>query len=286
MRSAREVLIFMARVLVWPEPDPLPPPDESYSRPGLVALDGDALVGGLTWDDSAGTQEGEVLTILRPAVLAERRRQGIGTRLMAAFSALPHLPQRRRILVNSFENTDVEAVTAFLEKHGFVVFDRSLLYRRTVHVAPILKGPWRRLEYRGGDVAVDASIVDLTNRGYRTRSGIGALTVEMMASAATEPTLRWLCLYEDDAMVGCVQMHFNEGKEAFVLNIVVARSHWGGGASEALADWIVAFCAEHGCGKLEASVNERNHASRRFVERNAMRIVESYPRFSRLDDPR
>jgi RimJ/RimL family protein N-acetyltransferase len=67
----------------------------------------------------------------------------------------------------------------------------------------------------------------------------------------------------------------------WVTTFVVARSHWGGPAANAVHDAVAAFTAGRGYAVFRGGIKASNHASRRMAERNGSRVIQAVVTYAR-----
>ena len=135
--------------------------------------------------------------------------------------------------------------------------------------------------YRGGDAATDLAIVDLYRRAYRGRTAIPELTIEDVQRQIEGPGFAYFLAFDDDCLIGHAAVYVH-GDECYVDSILVVRSHWGSGVSDALGQAITRHAHAQSCRRIACVADIRNQASRALIERQGYKPVEQLRRFRRI----
>jgi RimJ/RimL family protein N-acetyltransferase len=119
-----------------------------------------------------------------------------------------------------------DPLTPYLETAGFMYRSTTLrMGWEGERVTMVDATPVRLSGYAGGDPETDAAIVELHNRSYgrlTPRADVESLWMRWDGLEAQE----YVLAREGDRLVGYAQWRVTSG-EAWVISLVVARSHWG-----------------------------------------------------------
>lgn len=145
-------------------------PDPSERKDCVVAVDGDEIVGaGVAF---SSTNDNRHLSWLMPWVEPERRRQGIGSAVVAELIAICRADNRTDLVMEAscpFERRDDHPYRRFAEKNGFALANTEIRRVRTLPVE---------------DVDLDALIAEAAphHEGYRIESFAGPVPDELLPS--------------------------------------------------------------------------------------------------------
>lgn len=280
--TVSQVHAFYREVLDLPYE--VPHSDEPYRGRGRVALASGELIGvltgGLLPDNDSPEQR---FLYLYGAVHPSWRRQGIGRRLLAGLVEDIRGEDRPVTLVATLDRSPAEPAALFLLQQGFSEIPGSVRYERDLASASPAQGeePSRPISiYRGGDAGLDSAIVDLYHRAYRGRTAIPQLTIEDVRRQTEIPGFAYFLAFDGDRLVGHAAVHVHEA-ECYVDSIVVVRSHWGSGASDAIGQAITRHALAQACTRIACVAEIRNRASRALIERQGYAPAGQLRRFVR-----
>jgi GNAT superfamily N-acetyltransferase len=278
-----ELADFYARALGSPKA-PSPPPDDAlFCGLGRVALADGELVGLLTGSvhSENGDPDARVL-YLYGAVHPAWRRRGIGRDLLAGLLEEFRGDHRPLTLMATLQGGEPDAAAAFLLQQGFSEARRNVRYERelTPDAVPQDEASLQTAVYRGGDAAIEAAIIDLYRRAYRSRQVIPELTAESIRRQLDAPGFAYVLVFEGDRPVGHSACYVHDA-ECYVDSIVIVRSHWGSGASDVLVHALFRHALAQGCRRIVGVAEESNRASRALMERHGLGPKEHVRRFRR-----
>jgi ribosomal protein S18 acetylase RimI-like enzyme len=261
--------------------------DRPYAGIGQAAFVADELVGlflGHVWPSNDRPQERVVF--LDGGVRPERRRSGIGTRLVAAVLAECRRADGAGTVFATLQERDIAAgAIPFLEKHGFAEVPDMLRYERDLVADPPAHPASAEeivaIPYGGDDPEVDSAIADLYRRAYTGRRAIPRLSGEAVQKRSADPAWSHFLVYDGDLLVGYASSHPSAEGEYSVDSLAVARSHWRSGTSDSLARAIIRHAAEKSFRTVVGYVEATNHASRAMVERHGLTRMGRLARYSR-----
>jgi GNAT superfamily N-acetyltransferase len=261
----------------------VPSPDGPFSRLGKAALSDGEVVGLMTGSelrpDNDGSKRG--IVNLYGAVRPAWRRCGIGGRLLDGFVEECRSTGAETKIVTSFVDDADLSISRLLQRHGFVQQPNILRYARALSEAPELEkgGSFAVEVYRGGEPVTEAAIVDLYRRAYRHRPGVPRLTVEGVQEQLMEPRCAYVLVSDAGRLVGHATAYWTAA-DYFVESVLIARSHWGSGASDFLGKAILRHAIEEGCGRIVGLVETTNAAAQAFNQRHGLSVVEEIRRFT------
>jgi GNAT superfamily N-acetyltransferase len=249
-----------------------PPGDEPFPGQGKAAMADGKLVGLLTgglYPDN--DHPGADVLYLYGAVDPAWRRRGIGRALLAGLMEEFHREGRPLTLSVTLSGGEPDAAAAFLLQQGFSEARQSIRYERelTPDAVPQDGPSMPTAVYRGGDAAIETAIIDLYRRAYRGRNAIPVLTAESIQRQFEAPGFAYVLVFDGDRLIGHTACYVNEAK-CYVDSIVIARSHWGSGASDALVHALFRHALGEGCNRIAGIAEESNRASRALMERHGL----------------
>jgi GNAT superfamily N-acetyltransferase len=274
VRSTREIVAFLGGESVPVDGEPA---DAPCPFKGLIALDGDALVGVVLGSEVPAIEPGESYVFPTVIVRASHRRRGIGRQLIEALAALPRTAPHVWAVSTPAED---DAITPlFLRAVGFERHDEAVVYERETDLpwAPRL-GRFTVTTYDGADDARNGLIADLHRRAYRGRFGVPDLGPDGVKSWCGAMTC--LVLHDGDRVAGCAFVNFSDTMTG-VASILVARPYWASGAADALMDTMATVARERGRATIKGGVHRTNHASHAMVARHGWREVSRVPYLAR-----
>jgi len=123
--------------------------------------------------------------------------------------------------------------------------------------------------------------VDLYRRAYRGRSAIPQLTIESVHRQLEFPGFAYVLAFDGEQLIGHAAVFVHDG-ECYVDSIVVVRSHWGSGASDAMGQAITRHALAEGCSRIACVAEITNRASRALIERQGYKSTGQLRRFRRI----
>jgi len=276
-----EVFAFYARALSLPDAGPAD--DGPFPGRGRAAVSDGKLVGVLTGslhpdNDRPGTNVLYLYGVVDPAW----RRRGIGRALLAGLVEEFRVDGRPLTLSAILSGGEPDTTAAFLLQQGFSEARQSIRYERelTPDAVPQDGPSMPTAVYRGGDAAIETAIIDLYRRAYRGRNAIPVLTAESIQRQFQAPGFAYVLVFDGDRLIGHTACYMNEAK-CYVDSIVIARSHWGSGASDALVHALFRHALGEGCSQIAGVAEESNRASRALMERHGLKSKEQIRCFRR-----
>lgn len=273
-----EVYSFFSRYAGWPETADIA--DQLYSGQGYAARSGTEILGIVIFTLLPSLVTGETLCFLFGTVDPAHRRRRLGTRLMKETISAVRKVAPRLVVIAFLPEKDEQSTVAFLRFLGFAEMDTMLRYERdlTQVTCAVEQLTYNIREYKGGEQRVDESIIDLYRRAYRGHLGIPDLTFEWLRKQLAQPSCSYILLRHNGQLVGHASMWINQG-ECYVDSALVARSHWGSGASDAIARSLLRIAVERGCTTISGMAASTNRPSRSLMERYGLQVGKSIKRF-------
>ena len=102
-----------------------------------------------------------------------------------------------------------------------------------------------------------------------------------MRRQVERPGLAYFLAFDGDRLIGHAAVDVRDA-ECYVDSIVVVRSHWGSGASDALGRAITRHALAQACRRIACVAEIRNRASRALIERQGYRATDQLRRFRRI----
>ncbi len=133
--------------------------------------------------------------------------------------------------------------------------DREEERRRREHAAR--KGPTYRFEWRGTFDNASVNALHAEAFGHE-------LTDDDWEGQVREHSLGWVCAYDDDGLVGFVNVPWNGGRHAFIMDTVVSPRAQRRGVGTRLVAAAVAGARDAGCEWLH--VDFEDHLRRFYFE--------------------
>ena len=261
-----------------------PQPDDDYRGRGRAALASGELIGLLTGGLMPDNDDPEHRFLyLYGAVHPTWRRQGIGRRLLTGLIEDARNEGCSITLVATLDRNPEESAAAFLMQQGFDEIPGSVRYELDLSsISPPEPEASHPISiYRGGDADVESAIVDLYGRAYRGRSAIPQLTIESVRRQLEIPGFAYVLAFDGERLIGHAAIYVLEA-ECYVDSIVVVRSHWGSGASDAMGQAITRHALAEGCRHIACVAETTNRASRALIERQGYKATGQLRRFRRI----
>ena len=222
------------------------------------------------------------------AVHSSWRRQGIGRRLFAGLLEDVRCEGGPITLVATLDRDPEQSESAafFLLRHEFDEIPGSVRYELDLStVSPVQPEPSQPVSiYRGGDAEVESAIVELYRRAYRGRSAIPQLTIDGVRRQLEFPGFVYVLAFDGGRLIGHAAIYVHDA-ECYVDSIVVVRSHWGSGASDAMGHAITRHALDQGCCRIACVAEMSNRASRALIERQGYKSKGQLRRFHRVIQP-
>jgi GNAT superfamily N-acetyltransferase len=279
-----QVIAFLREIYGTPAGDTQP--DGPFKGIGRATFVDDQLVGLIVGHPAPGNERPEEqMLFVSGGVHVSRRRQGIGGRLIEALLAECGSMPGKVTAFTHVSEADAVATAPFLLRHGFEPTRDMLRYERDLQAAPPAQPapeqPILVKPYGGGDPATDAAIAGLYQWGFRGRAAIPQRSSEAVQRRTKDPASAHFLAFDGSLLVGYASTYTAAG-ECVIDSLVVARSHWRTGTSDALVQATIHHAAGQACRCIVGYVEDRNHASRALAERHGLAATQRHLRYRRV----
>jgi len=256
--------------------------DQLYPGLGYAARSSTEILGIMIFTLIPSLVAGETLCFISGAVHTAYRRRRVGTRLLTEVISVARKTAPRVVVVAPLPEQEEQPIVEFLNCFSFTEMDTQLYYRRELSgVADAIgQSVYDIREYKGNELHLDESVLDLYRRAYRGHLCIPEMTLESLKKRLTNFGCSLILLSDNGRLVGHAWMWIKQN-ECYVESLLVARSHWGTGASDALGRALLRLASKGGCRAISGAVASTNRPSRSLMERHGFQVVSSIRRFGR-----